>query len=186
MAFVSVRSGRYLQSCGLHHLSWWRRNVAVRVFAFPGIHLEKIIKEKNPQYRYFPLLHNVYFLAGERPPCHGLPPGLSGLPDAVQVRYVPVSGHADHRRLVNVPPTRPSSRSAHFFSAEHGAVRSCVPPPAGNAAIVLRSRLQVRVLKENWEKKDTVDEKGIILTNKDLETSRKAMQYQVRDVIPAP
>uniref|UniRef100_A0A3B5KZR2 NAD(+) kinase n=1 Tax=Xiphophorus couchianus TaxID=32473 RepID=A0A3B5KZR2_9TELE len=49
----------------------------------------------------------------------------------------------------------------------------------GNAAIVLRSRLQVRVLKENWEKKDTVDEKGIILTNKDLETSRKAMQYQV-------
>lgn len=51
---------------------------------------------------------------------------------------------------------------------------------------MLRSRLQVRVLKENWEKKDTVDEKGIILTNKDLETSRKAMQYQVRDVIPAP
>lgn len=49
----------------------------------------------------------------------------------------------------------------------------------GNAAIVLRSRLQVRVLKENWEKKDTVDEKGIILTNKDVESSRKAVQYQV-------
>ncbi|XP_012717446.2 NAD kinase isoform X1 [Fundulus heteroclitus] len=49
----------------------------------------------------------------------------------------------------------------------------------GNAAIVLRSRLQVRVLKENWEKKDTVDEKGIILTNKDVESNRKAMQYQV-------
>lgn len=52
--------------------------------------------------------------------------------------------------------------------------------PAGNAAIVLRSRLQVRVLKENWEKKDSVDEKGIILTNKDVESNRKAVQYQVR------
>ncbi|XP_015235692.1 NAD kinase isoform X1 [Cyprinodon tularosa] len=49
----------------------------------------------------------------------------------------------------------------------------------GNAAIVLRSRLQVRVLKENWEKKDSVDEKGIILTNKDVESNRKAVQYQV-------
>lgn len=49
----------------------------------------------------------------------------------------------------------------------------------GNAAIVLRSRLKVRVLKENWEKKARVDEKGIILTNGDIENSRKAMQYQV-------
>ncbi|KAM4737715.1 NAD kinase isoform 1-T1 [Anableps anableps] len=49
----------------------------------------------------------------------------------------------------------------------------------GNAAIVLRSRLQVRVLKENWEKKDTVEEKEIILTNKDVESNHKAMQYQV-------
>uniref|UniRef100_A0A3Q0SHE4 NAD(+) kinase n=1 Tax=Amphilophus citrinellus TaxID=61819 RepID=A0A3Q0SHE4_AMPCI len=49
----------------------------------------------------------------------------------------------------------------------------------GNAAIVLRSRLKVRVLKENWEKKARVDEKGIILTNGDIEGSRKAMQYQV-------
>uniref|UniRef100_A0AAX7SRN8 NAD(+) kinase n=1 Tax=Astatotilapia calliptera TaxID=8154 RepID=A0AAX7SRN8_ASTCA len=49
----------------------------------------------------------------------------------------------------------------------------------GNAAIVLRSRLKVRVLKENWEKKSRVDEKGIILTNGDIESSRKAMQYQV-------
>lgn len=49
----------------------------------------------------------------------------------------------------------------------------------GNAAIVLRSRLKVRVLKENWEKKARVDEKGIILTNGDIESSRKAMQYQV-------
>lgn len=49
----------------------------------------------------------------------------------------------------------------------------------GNAAIVLRSRLRVRVLKENREKKARVDEKGIILTNRDVEGSRKAMQYQV-------
>lgn len=49
----------------------------------------------------------------------------------------------------------------------------------GNAAIVLRSRLKVRVLKENWEKKAKVDEKGIILTNGDIENSRKAVQYQV-------
>ena len=49
----------------------------------------------------------------------------------------------------------------------------------GNAAIVLRSRLKVKVLKENWEKKARVDEKGIILTNGDIESSRKAVQYQV-------
>ncbi|KAF7645813.1 hypothetical protein LDENG_00197940 [Lucifuga dentata] len=49
----------------------------------------------------------------------------------------------------------------------------------GNAAIVLRSRLKVRVLKENWEKKAKVDEKGVILTNGDVEGSRKAAQYQV-------
>ncbi|XP_022074858.1 NAD kinase isoform X1 [Acanthochromis polyacanthus] len=49
----------------------------------------------------------------------------------------------------------------------------------GNAAIVLRSRLKVRVHKENWEKKARVDEKGIILTNGDIENSRKALQYQV-------
>ncbi|XP_034000539.1 NAD kinase isoform X1 [Trematomus bernacchii] len=49
----------------------------------------------------------------------------------------------------------------------------------GNAAIVLRSRLKVRVLKENWEKKARLDEKGIILTNGDTESSRKSVQYQV-------
>ncbi|XP_029910790.1 NAD kinase isoform X1 [Myripristis murdjan] len=49
----------------------------------------------------------------------------------------------------------------------------------GNAAIILRSRLRVRVLKENREKKARVDEKGIIMTNGDSEGSRKAMQYQV-------
>ncbi|XP_041860656.1 NAD kinase isoform X1 [Melanotaenia boesemani] len=49
----------------------------------------------------------------------------------------------------------------------------------GNAAIVLRSRLKVQVFKENWEKKDSIDEKGIILTNGSTESSCKAMQYQV-------
>ncbi|XP_024915211.1 NAD kinase isoform X1 [Cynoglossus semilaevis] len=49
----------------------------------------------------------------------------------------------------------------------------------GNAAIVLRSRLKVRVLKKNWEKKAQMDEQGIILTNGDSENNHKAMQYQV-------
>ncbi|KAG9332800.1 hypothetical protein JZ751_014899 [Albula glossodonta] len=54
----------------------------------------------------------------------------------------------------------------------------------GNAAIVLRSRLKVKVVKECKEKKPTtiqsgVDEKGLILTNGETETSRRAMQYQV-------
>ncbi|XP_010794175.1 NAD kinase-like [Notothenia coriiceps] len=49
----------------------------------------------------------------------------------------------------------------------------------GNAAIVLRSRLKVRVLKDNWEKKARLDEKGIILTNGDTESRRKSVQYQV-------
>ncbi|KAM8830187.1 NAD kinase isoform 1-T1 [Synchiropus picturatus] len=48
----------------------------------------------------------------------------------------------------------------------------------GNAGIILRSRLKVRVQKENWEKKPRVDEKGIIMTNGDTE-SHKAINYQV-------
>uniref|UniRef100_A0A4W5KSM0 NAD(+) kinase n=1 Tax=Hucho hucho TaxID=62062 RepID=A0A4W5KSM0_9TELE len=43
----------------------------------------------------------------------------------------------------------------------------------GNTAIILRSRLRVRVVKESREKK------GIIMTNGDSEGSRKSMQYQV-------
>ncbi|CAF88213.1 unnamed protein product, partial [Tetraodon nigroviridis] len=49
----------------------------------------------------------------------------------------------------------------------------------GNAAIVLRSRLKVRVLKENREKKARVDELGAIWTNGDVEGSRRVAQYQV-------
>lgn len=44
----------------------------------------------------------------------------------------------------------------------------------------------MRVLKESWEKKDTVDEKGIILTNRDVESSRKAVQYQVLVISALP
>ncbi|KAJ8371103.1 hypothetical protein SKAU_G00111310 [Synaphobranchus kaupii] len=49
----------------------------------------------------------------------------------------------------------------------------------GNAAIVLRSRLKVRVVKECRERKGGVDDTGLILTNGESETGRKAMQYQV-------
>ncbi|XP_068996200.1 NAD kinase isoform X2 [Embiotoca jacksoni] len=49
----------------------------------------------------------------------------------------------------------------------------------GNAAIVLRSRLKVRVLKENWEKKARLDDQGIILTNGDVDGGRKSVQHQV-------
>ncbi|KAM6982197.1 NAD kinase isoform 1-T1 [Tautogolabrus adspersus] len=49
----------------------------------------------------------------------------------------------------------------------------------GNTAIVLRSRLKVRVFKENWDKKARVDENGIILTNGDMDSCRKPLQYQV-------
>lgn len=49
----------------------------------------------------------------------------------------------------------------------------------GNAAIILRSRLKVQVFKENWEKKDSSDEKNVILTNGSEEGGRPAMQYQV-------
>ncbi|KAM9341809.1 NAD kinase isoform 2-T2 [Pholidichthys leucotaenia] len=49
----------------------------------------------------------------------------------------------------------------------------------GNAAIILRSRLKVCVIKDSWEKKARVDEKGIILINGDLESSQKVAQYQV-------
>ncbi|TNM86343.1 hypothetical protein fugu_006573 [Takifugu bimaculatus] len=49
----------------------------------------------------------------------------------------------------------------------------------GNAAIVLRSRLKVRVFKENREKKARVDDMGIILTNGDVDCGRKVAQYQV-------
>ncbi|XP_066546770.1 NAD kinase isoform X3 [Amia ocellicauda] len=53
----------------------------------------------------------------------------------------------------------------------------------GNAAIILRSRLKVKVVKEHREKKTSnqggVDEKGLIVTNGDTDTTRNNMQYQV-------
>ncbi|XP_061112750.1 NAD kinase isoform X2 [Conger conger] len=49
----------------------------------------------------------------------------------------------------------------------------------GNAALVLRSRLKVKVVKECRERKGGVDETGLILTNGEAETTRRTMQYQV-------
>ncbi|XP_051949861.1 NAD kinase isoform X1 [Xyrauchen texanus] len=49
----------------------------------------------------------------------------------------------------------------------------------GNAAIILRSRLKVKVVKECGEKKGTMDEKSLIISNGDTEPNHKSMQYQV-------
>ncbi|XP_051964282.1 NAD kinase-like isoform X1 [Xyrauchen texanus] len=50
----------------------------------------------------------------------------------------------------------------------------------GNAAIILRSRLKVKVVKECREKKrGAVDVKSLIITNGDTEPNQKMMQYQV-------
>ncbi|XP_028850491.1 NAD kinase isoform X1 [Denticeps clupeoides] len=46
----------------------------------------------------------------------------------------------------------------------------------GNAAIILRSRLKVRVVKQCMEKKT---HKGLIVLNGDMESSPKTLQYQV-------
>ncbi|XP_023649389.1 NAD kinase isoform X1 [Paramormyrops kingsleyae] len=52
----------------------------------------------------------------------------------------------------------------------------------GNSAIVLRSRLRVKVVRGCSEKafaQDAMDEMGLIVTNGDTEVARKTMQYQV-------
>lgn len=53
----------------------------------------------------------------------------------------------------------------------------------GNAAIILRSRLKVKVVKEPREKKKAVqdrgEEKGLIVKNGESEISRRTVQYQV-------
>lgn len=96
-------------------------------------------------------------------------------------------------RRLNLTPTSPrsprslkvlknSSPTCSFPCSKVCKAYSVVLFNAGNAAIVLRSRLKVRVLKENREKKAQLDEKGIILTNGDMESSWKAVQYQVKRV----
>lgn len=74
------------------------------------------------------------------------------------------------------------AHSCFVLRNQMSGTHTCGACVAGNAAIVLRSRLQVQVLKENWEEKDAVDEKGLILTNGEHEMNRKAMQYQVHEV----
>ncbi|KAJ8257608.1 hypothetical protein GJAV_G00187630 [Gymnothorax javanicus] len=49
----------------------------------------------------------------------------------------------------------------------------------GNAALVLRSRLKVTVVKESRDRKGGMEENCLILTNGEAETGRKTMQYQV-------
>lgn len=76
-------------------------------------------------------------------------------------------------QVIEGTPPRPEARRASRVALTRGFL-------AGNAAIVLRSRLKVRVLKENREKKARVDKLGVILTNGDVEGGRKVAQYQVR------
>ncbi|XP_025906726.1 NAD kinase isoform X2 [Nothoprocta perdicaria] len=52
----------------------------------------------------------------------------------------------------------------------------------GNAALVLRSRLKVRVVKENREKttiQNGIEENGVVSTNIEKEVGKQIMQYQV-------
>lgn len=183
---LSLRSWWHLQLRRLHYLSWRRWNSAVCIVALPGIQLgaSKIHLCGFLRPAVWPT-HPVpsSFLAGERSTSYGLPPGLPGLPDAFQIWHLPVSGHPDYwryRPLTKLSVTLWTAYTllacAPFFFTRHLDVFIF---HVGNAAIVLRSRLKVRVLKENWETKARVDENGIILTNGDIDGSWKAVQYQV-------
>lgn len=58
----------------------------------------------------------------------------------------------------------------------------CVSPP-GNAALVLRSRLKVKVVKEHREKptvRNGIEENGVVSANLEKEVGKQIMQYQVR------
>lgn len=55
--------------------------------------------------------------------------------------------------------------------------------PAGNAALVLRSRLKVKVVKEHREKspvQNGIEENGVVSANLEKEVGKQIMQYQVR------
>ncbi|GCC35067.1 hypothetical protein chiPu_0013547 [Chiloscyllium punctatum] len=58
----------------------------------------------------------------------------------------------------------------------------------GNVSIILRSRLKVKVMKENWEKRGcpehAVEENGLIVTKHgENELGKRAVQYQVRLIL---
>lgn len=58
-----------------------------------------------------------------------------------------------------------------------------VSPPPGNAALVLRSRLKVKVVKEHREKspvQNGIEENGVVPANLEKEVGKQIMQYQVR------
>ena len=64
----------------------------------------------------------------------------------------------------------------------------CWPP--GNAAVVLRSRLKVRVVKEPRGKKvavpNGISENGVLAAGLDVEVGKQAVQYQVCGPAPPP
>ncbi|XP_065103852.1 NAD kinase isoform X2 [Paramisgurnus dabryanus] len=49
----------------------------------------------------------------------------------------------------------------------------------GNVAVILRTRLKVKVVKECREKNGVADEKSLFITTGDTESNHKTMQYQV-------
>ncbi|NWW40726.1 NADK kinase, partial [Panurus biarmicus] len=70
-----------------------------------------------------------------------------------------------------------------YFLCLH-LVAECCPcvPPAGNAALVLRSRLKVKVVKEHREKtpvQNGLEENGVVAANLEKEAGKQIMQYQV-------
>ena len=60
--------------------------------------------------------------------------------------------------------------------------------PPGNAAVVLRSRLKVKVVKELRGKKTAspngVSENGVLASDRDTEAGKQVMQYQVCGHVP--
>lgn len=76
----------------------------------------------------------------------------------------------------------------HPFPANHPGYDPCWPP--GNAAVVLRSRLKVRVVKELRGKKmavpNGISENGVLAADLDAEVGKQVMQYQVCGHVPCP
>lgn len=74
---------------------------------------------------------------------------------------------------------------AGVISCANTSFLVCFPrvSPAGNAALVLRSRLKVKVVKEHREKttvQNGIEENGVVSANLEKEVGKQIMQYQVR------
>lgn len=75
--------------------------------------------------------------------------------------------------------------SAGVISCARISFFECFPcfSPAGNAALVLRSRLKVKVVKEHRDKSSVqngIEENGVVSANLEKEVGKQIMQYQVR------